>query len=158
MLQAGSGKQASKCREEDSRSVDELLAFIGEEPGGWVALLRAPAMILCAQLTHFQSFTDANKKKKGKRKGKKKAKPERSCDEVSEVHDANPSSAVTVDKGEKLELAARLANITVDDMSEIFNEFDDDDGLDPELKEKHERELAEFSKTLGLVPSVGCEQ
>eukprot|EP00656_Telonema_subtile_P015760 TRINITY_DN18296_c0_g1_i2.p1 TRINITY_DN18296_c0_g1~~TRINITY_DN18296_c0_g1_i2.p1 ORF type:complete len:398 (-),score=99.89 TRINITY_DN18296_c0_g1_i2:320-1513(-) len=130
LAESKAGNNLTSRPQEDSRSVDELLAFIGE--------------------------TDerTGKKKKGKRKAKKKGKAEKSGDEA-DLPQRRPSVELTPQpSNESLEvredLVAKLANITVDDIENIFNEFDDDDGLDPELKAQHERELAEFSSRLGV--------
>lgn len=130
------GNPSARCPQEDSRSVDELLAFIGE------------------------TDQTGSKKKKGKKKSKKKAKGEKSDKSGDEGELAQRRASVelvvppTQDSLGSMEgregLVAKLANITVDDIEHIFNEFDDDDGLDPELKAQHERELAEFSSRLGV--------
>merc|ERR1712166_707331 len=118
--------------QEDSRSLDELLAFIGE--GG------APQ--------NDVEVAGAGKKRNRKKKHKKKGKSDKFADDFESSSIAEPTAE---DDEAKDGLVAKLASITVEDIDNIFNEFDDDDGLDPEMKAQQEKELAEFSSKLGLL-------
>lgn len=50
----------------------------------------------------------------------------------------------------ELGIVAKMNSIPVKDIEHLFNDFDDDDGLDPELKAAQDKELAEFSSRLGV--------
>ena len=47
-------------------------------------------------------------------------------------------------------LVAKMGIIPAEDIERLFNDFDDDEGLDPELKAAQDKELAEFSSRLGV--------
>ena len=91
----------------------------------------------------------AGKKRNRKKKHKKhKGKSDKFADHFESSSVVEPTAE---DDEAKDGLVAKLASITVEDIDNIFNEFDDDDGLDPEMKAQQEKELAEFSSRLGLL-------